>query len=607
MYGLLYEDVYHSGDGGLYSELIQNRAFQGTSVPNNQGSYQTLQYWHTRGADVLTLDNDAPLLTSALPWHMRVDVANGATGATGFWNEGYWGMNITTKTRYAANFYLRGNYEGEILAAFWSNTTNSMLGSTTFQVNQREEDGWVPYAQTFTTRVSAPDHKNTFHMTFDGASVAGHSLRFQMISVFQQTFKNSHNGLRMDLADALVELGGKFLRLPGGNNLEGIAAPYRWKWDETIGPIINRPGRPGTWGYVNTDGLGLLEMMQWCIDMNLEPILAVWGGLYLDGEVIAENDLQPYIDDVLNELEFLLGPATSTWGKVRASLGYPQPFSIKYVEISNEDFLNGGIPSYIGYRFGMFADAIKRRYPDMRIISSIWAGHFNGKFPDNTIQDLHEYLSVNQMVNKFHGYDDAPRNQPVLVGEYAAIYDDLHVEPNQLDNPTLQSATSEAVYFLGLERNADVIVGICHGALIKSLHDEPDNVALLKHSPNAVTRSMSYYVAKLFGTHFGTETVAISGDVNYGPLYWAGTRNADGRHFIKIVNYDGAASTPITVVIPGKSNVATLKMLTAPDKYSVNLPGNMQSIWTETSIQPSKGSRYTFNLTGSYVSAVLVV
>lgn len=261
----------------------------------------------------------------------------------------------------------------------------------------------------------------------------------------------------------------------------------------------------------------------------------------------------------------------------------------------------------LGYRFGMFANAIKQRYPDMKIISSIWAGHFNGAFPDNTIQDLHDYLSVSAMVDKFHGYDDAPRNQPVLVGEYAAIYDELHVDPNQLDNPTLQSATSEAVYFLGLERNADVIVGICHGALIKSLHDEPNNVALLKHSPNAVTRSMSYYVAKLFGTNFGTETVAISGDVGYGPLYWAGTRTANGTHFIKIVNYDGAASTPITVVVPGKSNAATLKTLTARDKYSVNLPGNEQSVWTETTIHPSSGSRYTFTLTGSYISAVLVV
>ena len=253
--------MYHSGDGGLYAELLQNRAFQGTAVTNNTGPYQTLQYWHTQGSDTLTLDNQSPL-TDALPWHMRVDVADGASGPTGFWNEGYWGMNVTTETHYNASFYLRGTYQGNTDAALWSNTTGAMLGSTTFQVDQKESDGWVHHAQVFLPDKSAPDDKNTFHLKFDGASVAGESLRFQMISVFPDTYKSSPNGLRVDLAEALEEIGGRFLRFPGGNNLEGIAPPWRWKWNETIGPLIDRPGRPGTWGYVNTDGFGLLEMLQ---------------------------------------------------------------------------------------------------------------------------------------------------------------------------------------------------------------------------------------------------------------------------------------------------------------------------------------------------------
>jgi alpha-N-arabinofuranosidase len=157
-----------------------------------------------------------------------------------------------------------------------------------------------------------------------------------------------------------------------------------------------------------------------------------------------------------------------------------------------------------------------------------------------------------------------------------------------------------------LERNADLIVGISHGALIKSLHDEPDNVAMIKHSPTTIVRSMSYYVAKLFGTNFGSETVAVTGDVTYGPLYWAATKNDDETFFVKIVNYDGDASTPITVVIPGKSNAATLKTLSAPDKDSTNTLGNIQSVWTETKVPGSEGN-YSFTLTGSYISAVLVV
>ena len=193
---------------------------------------------------------------------MRVDILPGAPGDVGFWNEGFWGMNITTITRYAATFYMRGTYSGSILCAFWNNTTGNMLGSTIFEADQTDADGWIQYAQTFDVDVSAPDGANTFHLTFDGPSTAGTSLYFNMISVWQQTFENGY--LRWDLADAVNAIGGKYLRLPGGNNLEGLGPPYRWIWNNTIGPIIDRPGRPGTWGYTNTDGLGLIEMMQVC-------------------------------------------------------------------------------------------------------------------------------------------------------------------------------------------------------------------------------------------------------------------------------------------------------------------------------------------------------
>jgi alpha-N-arabinofuranosidase len=253
----------------------------------------------------------------------------------------------------------------------------------------------------------------------------------------------------------------------------------------------------------------------------------------------------------------------------------------------------------------MFYTAIKAVYPDMNIISSVWSGYFTSPLPVGTIQDLHDYLSVDDMVSKFNGYDNTDRNFPVLVGEYAAIFDANHVSPNQLDNPTLQSATSEAIYFLGLERNSDVIVGISHGALIKSLHDEVDNVAMIKHTPNALVRSYSYYVAKLFATNYGTETVAVTGDSGYGPLYWAATKNDAGTYFVKVVNYDGTDSTPVTVVIPGKTTDATLITVTGPGMYSTNSLGNITTIWTETTV-PSSSEGYTFTLTGSYINAVLV-
>lgn len=242
----------------------------------------------------------------------------------------------------------------------------------------------------------------------------------------------------------------------------------------------------------------------------------------------------------------------------------------------------------------------------MKIISSIWVGYFQSPLPAGTVQDLHDYLSVSEMVSKFGGYDHADRNYPVLVGEYAAIYDDQHTAPNQLDVPTLESATSEAVYFLGLERNADLIVGICHGALIKSLHDEPNNVAVIKHSPTEIVYSMSYYVTKLFAQNYGSQTVPITADSPFGPLYWAGTKDSAGTYFIKIVNFNGAASTPVTVNIPGKTNAAKLITFTAPDGKSTNTLGHTTSVWTETTVAHS-ASEYSFTLTGKYVNAVLRV
>lgn len=254
----------------------------------------------------------------------------------------------------------------------------------------------------------------------------------------------------------------------------------------------------------------------------------------------------------------------------------------------------------------MFYNAIKNVYPHMNIISSIWVGYFNTPPPVGVIQDLHEYFSVDEMVHKFDAYDNSDRTYPVLVGEYAAIYDAEHVNGNQLDNPTLQSATSEAIYFLGLERNADLIVGISHGALIKSLHDEIDNVAMMKHTPNAIVRSYSFYVAKLFANNYGTETVAVTGDSDYGPLYWAATKNDMGTYFVKIVNFDGIDSTPVTVVIPGKTKEATLITVSGPDTYSTNTLGNITTVWTEITVPGSSGG-YSFTLDGSYISAVLVV
>lgn len=255
------KDIYHSGDGGLYSEMIRNRAFQGSNKNGAASTVKTLDYWHAIGPVTLALDTSTPALSSALPDQMKVTVPFGTTGQVGFYNDGFWGFNVTTLTRYAANFYLRGTYTGNVVCSFVS-STGAVLGSTTIAVSQTASQGWKSYTSTFKPTANAPNKDSKFHFTFDGSAAAGQSLYFNMLSVFQQTFKDRYNGMRMDLSNALNNMGAKFLRMPGGNNMEGQVSPYRWKWSDTIGPIINRPGFPGVWGDYQTNGFGLLEMMQ---------------------------------------------------------------------------------------------------------------------------------------------------------------------------------------------------------------------------------------------------------------------------------------------------------------------------------------------------------
>lgn len=197
------------------------------------------------------------------------------------------------------------------------------------------------------------------------------------------------------------------------------------------------------------------------------------------------------------------------------------------------------------------------------------------------------------------------RTYPILIGEYAAIYNDGTTGP-ELEHPTLQSAASEAVMFLGLERNSDVVFGSCHGALLKSINDEPNHVAILKYNADTIVPSYSYEVVKMFAQNYGSQTAPTTSDSGYGPLYWSSTVGPGGT-YVKIVNYNGAASTPVTVEVSGSTaTTAKLTTLTGPDTYSTNLLGAITSSVTETTVQGSSGT-FSFTLNGSYTVAVLVI
>lgn len=298
------KDIYHSGDGGLYGELLQNRAFQGSSQDRRASLIRTTDFWNPIGNVRLSVEESAPVLSPQLPWSMRIDIPAGTNGTVGISNEGFWGFNVDASKKYAASFQLSGLYNGRVEAAFRNKLSGDKLSSTTTTV--QSDNAWT-YVRlpVFHPSTSPKTPNNTFEFTFDGAQLEGRSIRVNLFSLFQQTYNNRHNGVREDLALSYQGLKTSWVRLPGGNNMQGPGFSHEWKWNETIGDLTNRPGHLGVWGATNTDGFGILEQLQWCLDMNQTVVLGLFAGLHIGGNLISEANLPPFVDMAMNELEFL--------------------------------------------------------------------------------------------------------------------------------------------------------------------------------------------------------------------------------------------------------------------------------------------------------------
>lgn len=218
----------------------------------------TLDAWFPVGKASLSLQNLSQPLSAALPTSMRVSTNGSTSGQAGFLNTGWWGIDVKVQES-TGSFYVKGSYNGTFIASLQSNLTNETFGSV--EIQSTASDGWVQHNFTSTPHIAAPNSNNTLAIIFDPAEASNGYLDFNFISLFPPTYKDRTNGMRADLMDALSELNPSFLRMPGGNNIEGEDPPYLYYWNLTLGPLIDRPGRPGTWGYENTDGLGLVEYL----------------------------------------------------------------------------------------------------------------------------------------------------------------------------------------------------------------------------------------------------------------------------------------------------------------------------------------------------------
>lgn len=605
-YGFLHEDINNSGDGGIYAELIQNRAFQFSQ----NYSVSTDHYYPVNGAS-LSLQNLSQPLSKALPVSMRVTAGNG-TGKVGFKNEGYWGMDVK-QHKYTGSFWVKGAYEGSFYASLESNLTSDIFG--TVEVPSKSvADEWTEHTYELTPEKDAPNSNNTLSITFDSAGASGGALDFNLISLFPPTYKNRKNGLRVDIAEALADMNPSVLRFPGGNMLEGLRNDSWWDWKDTLGPLKDRPGFQGVWGYQQTHGLGLMEYLEWSEDMNLEIILAVWAGLALNGDTTPQADLQPFIDDALDEIEFVIGPVDSKWGKVRAELGHPEPFRLNYVEVGNEDWLAGypgGWDSYRQYRFPMFYDAIKAKYPNITVIASAATSDpENGTpldYPKDALGDYHPYREPDEVVEEFNRFDNDIGH---IVGEMAATHPNggTKWKGNLMPYPWWIGAVGEAVSLIGYERNSDRIPGTFYAPVLKNENRWQWSITILQFAadPAMTTKAVTWYCWSLFAHHPITHTLPTTSNSSYGPVYWgAGVdEQRNGALVWKGATYNttNGSSVPVSVHFQGvkPGTKANLTLLTNPsgDPFAYNDPHTGVNIVKTTSsmLEADFGGKFNFEM-----------
>ncbi|KAJ5593742.1 hypothetical protein N7537_010646 [Penicillium hordei] len=590
-YGAMEEEINHCAEGGLYAELIRNRAFQGsTKFPSS------LEAWSGVGGSSLSLKNLTDPLSNALPTSVNVKGA----GTAGLTNAGFWGIDVRPQ-KYTGSFYVKGAYEGSFTASLLSSSGKVL--ATTKVASKSVANDWVQHEFVLAPKEKASDTKNKFSLTFDGSKASSGSLDFNLISLFPPTWNDRPNGMRKDLMQAMADMGPTFLRFPGGNNLEGDSIEGRWKWNETIGPLTDRPGRATTWQYQETLGLGLIEYMEWCDDLGMEPILAVYAGLALNGDVVSEADLDFYVQDALNEIEFLTGSVDTEYGALRAKVGHPEPWKIRYVEVGNEDMLSNGLPTYKSYRFSAFYKAITAKYPDIQVLAST----IDMTIPGTAGGDYHLYDTPDNFVSKFDMFDNFTREHPILLGEIAATsplngqdidWSDTHFSLY----PWWIGSVAEAVFLIGAERNADKIIGTTYAPFLMNLDSYQWSPTILSFNsdPDQTARSTSWHVWSLFNHNIMTNTLPATSSDAFGPLYYAtGLNSKTNSHIFKAAVYNSTSDVPVSLSFEGvgRGTKADLTILTAPDPFSMNEVGGANLVNSKTTqIKAGKKGEFSFKL-----------
>ena len=574
MFGIFFEDINFAADGGLYPELVKNRSFEFS---------EPLTGWHEvlgfskKGLDPpkgeLSVRTENPLNPSN-PHYLKVRAYE--TGY-GFWNSGFRGIGVESGAEYRFSAYVRSGGPKAIRFTLTDGSGHE-VGSGKLE---GFDDHWKRYETVVRTTATVQHAQLNIFVDETG------QVDLDMVSLFPvDTWKQRPNGLRKDIVQLLYDLHPGFLRFPGGCIVEGRQLATRYRWKTTVGDIAQRQTIINRWNdefdqrpapdYFQSFGLGFYEYFQLAEDIGAQPLPILNCGMacqFNSSETAALNQLDEYVRDALDLIEFANGPATSPWGKLRAQMGHPEPFHLTMIGIGNEQWGERYVE-----RYKVFAAALKTQHPEIKLVvaagplpsgepfESMWSTWRTLKAD---IVDEHYYMSPEWFLANTGRYDHYDRSGPkVFAGEYAAQTAGM-TRPDNRNN--WKSAITEAAFMTGLERNGNVVQMASYAPLMAHADAwqwKPDEIWFDNlHSYG----TPDYYVQKVFANNTGTRIVPVSPQADGGLYTSASLDERSHEYILKVINY-ATTSRQAEIRLNGirPSGIARVTTLTSADLSAEN-------------------------------------
>ena len=598
LFGLFFEDINYSADGGLYAELVQNRSFEYS--PTDRREWNPFSFWQyiTPGYSYgsVSVETSEPVHPNN-PHYVVLNVEHVGDSGVGFRNSGFDHIAIKKGDKYSLSLFARQLSADPIaLSVILRGTKGELLAADKFSISSIN---WKKYTMSLTASEGSDSASLEILATTKG------KLALDVISLFpEKTFMNRPNGLRADLAQMLADIKPAFIRFPGGclTHGDGLGNMYRWK--NTIGPVEQRIEQKNIWGYHQTAGLGYFEYFQFCEDIGAKPLPVLpaavscqnSGGTWRIGgtgqKAIPMNEMTDYIQEVLDLIEWANGPVSSAWGAKRAEAGHPAPFNLEYIGIGNEDKIT---PEF-EQRFKMIYDAVKVKHPEITVIGTVGpmpAGedYTKGWKLANELHlpvvDEHYYSAPEWFISHQYRYDDYTRNATqVYVGEYASW------------GNKLRNAICEAAYMTSLERNGDVVRMASYAPLLAKKGFTQWNPDMIYFDNATISPTVNYHVQKMFSTNRGDlyfENVIVK-DNKDSTLAGSCVRDSkSGDVILKLVNASDQIKT-MKINLSGFKNIipgAEKTELTGSPEAANTLDNPQRIIPVNSTFTVSKNFNYT--------------